>query len=281
MTACGKPVADFTYASQQSVAPAEVRFDNQSQEAETYKWDFGDGATSTDVAPVHVYKSSGNYTVQLIASKGKKTTISEKKIIIEQPIDCLVEIETEYGSMTVKLSNATPLHRDNFIKLAEEGYFDDLLFHRIIKGFMAQGGDPNSRGAAAGQGLGMGGPGYTIAAEFVDSLIHVKGAIAAARTGGPSNPEKRSSGSQFYLVQGNPLSEGALNGVESQKGIRYSPEQREAYFTKGGTPNLDREYTVFGYIIEGLDVLDKIAAVETGSRDRPRKDVKMKVRVIK
>ncbi len=281
MTACGKPVANFTYVAQQPTAPAKVSFENQSQEAETYLWDFGDGNTSTDVAPVHEYKSSGNYTVQLKATKGKKTVVSEKKILIEQPIDCLVEIETDYGNMTVKLSNATPLHRDNFIKLAEEGYFDGLLFHRVINGFMVQGGDPNSKDAAPGQALGMGGPGYTIPAEFVDSLIHVKGAIAAARTGGPSNPEKRSSGSQFYLVQGKPLREMELNSLENQKGIRYSPDQREAYLTKGGTPFLDRDYTVFGHIVKGLEVLDKIAAVETGTRDRPRKDVKMKVRVIK
>ena len=127
----------------------------------------------------------------------------------------------------------------------------------------------------------MGGPGYTVPAEFVDSLIHSKGAIAAARTGGPSNPEKRSSGSQFYLVQGQVLSDRRLDVVESQKGIRYTPEQRKAYTTIGGTPQLDREYTVFGYVVDGLEVIDKIAAVSTGDRDRPRKDVAMKIKVIK
>ncbi len=281
MAACNKPIADFAYSADQKVAPAKLKFENRSQNAESYLWDFGDGTTSTNDSPEHTFKASGNYAVQLKATKGNKTTVSKKNILVEQPIDCLVEIETDYGNMTVKLSNATPQHRDNFIKLAENGYFDDLLFHRVINGFMIQGGDPNSKGAKPGQQLGMGGPGYTVPAEFVDSLVHVKGAIAAARTGGPSNPEKRSSGSQFYLVQGKVLSDRELDSMEAQKGIRYTPEQREAYTTFGGTPFLDREYTVFGYVVSGIEVIDKIASVETGAGDRPRTDVKMKIKVIK
>lgn len=276
--ACNKPVADFMYSSENQVAPAKVKFENQSKEAESYSWDFGDGTTSTEASPSHTYTSSGNYTVQLKAVKGKKEVLTEKKVLIEQPIDCLVEIATDYGNMTLRLSNATPGHRDNFIKLAEEGFYNDLLFHRVIDGFMIQGGDPKSKDAKSGEALGMGGPGYTIPAEFVDSLVHVKGAIAAART---NNPEKRSSGSQFYLVQGKLLTDRELDNLESQKGIRYSPAQREAYKTLGGTPFLDREYTVFGVIVDGLDVIDKIAAVKKGARDRPAKDVKMKVKVIK
>ena len=281
LAACNKPIADFAYTADQNVAPAKLKFENKSQKAESYHWDFGDGTISTNDAPVHTFKTSGNYEVQLKATKGNKTTVAKKNILIEQPLDCLVEIETDYGNITVKLSNATPKHRDNFIKLAEEGYFDDLLFHRVINGFMIQGGDPNSKGAKKGQPLGMGGPGYTIPAEFVDSLVHTKGAIAAARTGGPSNPEKRSSGSQFYLVQGKVLSDRELDGMESQKGIRYTPEQRKAYTTVGGTPFLDQEYTVFGYVVNGLEVIDKIAAVAKDSRDRPVSDVKMKIKVIK
>ena len=276
--ACNKPVADFAYSAEKQVAPASIKFENNSKEAESYFWDFGDGTTSTDASPNHTFTASGNYNVQLKAFKGKKETISEKKILIEQPIDCLVEISTDYGKMTVRLSNATPGHRDNFIKLAEEGYFDGTLFHRVIDGFMIQGGDPNSKGAKAGVGLGTGGPGYTIPAEFVDSLVHVKGAISAART---NNPEKRSSGSQFYVVQGKPLSEAEVDNIERQKGIRYTPEQRAAYMTVGGTPFLDRDYTVYGHVIEGLDVIDKIAKVKKDGRDRPSKDVKMTIKVIK
>ncbi|MCK6695367.1 MAG: peptidylprolyl isomerase, partial [Thermoanaerobaculia bacterium] len=178
--------------------------------------------------------------------------------------------------MLAELYTSTPKHRDNFVKLAEEGYYDDLLFHRVINGFMIQGGDPQSRNAPAGQPLGMGGPSYQIPAEFVDSLVHVKGAIAAART---NNPEKKSSGSQFYIVHGAPVTEAALNQIESMRRFLYTPEQRKAYLELGGAPHLDREYTVFGHVIKGLEIIDKIATVETAPGDRPKKDVKMKIRV--
>ena len=143
---------------------------------------------------------------------------------------------------------------------------------------MIQGGDPNSKNAKPGQQLGMGDPGYTIEAEFVDSLVHVKGALAAART---SNPQKRSSGSQFYIVHGSPTSDAQLNQIEGARNFRYSKAQRDAYQKSGGTSMLDREYTVFGQVIQGLDVIDKIAAQPTSPGDRPVKDVKMKVKVIK
>jgi peptidyl-prolyl cis-trans isomerase B (cyclophilin B) len=278
---CGKPLALFTYNMEKDVAPAKVSFTNQSKDADAYEWHFGDGTASSEASPVHVYKASGNYTVTLKANKGAKSTIAEQKIMVTAPIECLVEIETDLGTMTVQLSNATPQHRDNFVKLAEEGYFDGLLFHRVINGFMIQGGDPNSRDAKPNQPLGMGGPGYTVPAEFVDSLYHVKGALAAARQGDNVNPEKKSSGSQFYIVQGKPLSKEELDMMEARKGIRYTKEQRDTYMTLGGTPFLDRDYTVFGKVIKGLDVIDKIAAVQTGAGDRPQQDVKMKMKVIK
>ncbi|HRD82208.1 MAG TPA: peptidylprolyl isomerase [Saprospiraceae bacterium] len=185
-------------------------------------------------------------------------------------------IETEYGNMKVMLYNTTPKHRDNFVKLAKEGYYDDLLFHRIIPNFMIQGGDPDSRNAAPGAMLGMGGPGYQIDAEI--GSPHLKGALAAARD---QNPEKRSSGSQFYIVQGQRVDDNVLNGLEQQKGIRYSPEQRQLYREIGGAPFLDGDYTVFGEVVEGLDVLDKIAAVPTAPGDRPLQDVKMKVKLVR
>ena len=273
-----KPSAAFTLPVQKFVAPVEVAFTNNSTNAESYEWDFGDGGKSTQAAPKHRYIHSGNYTVVLKAKKGDKTTISKQMIQVTAPERCLVEIETEFGTMLAELSGATPKHRDNFTKLAEEGYYDDLLFHRVINGFMIQGGDPQSRNAPAGQALGMGGPSYQIPAEFVDSMVHVKGAIAAART---NNPEKKSSGSQFYIVHGSPVTEAALNQVEAMRRFHYTPEQRKAYLELGGTPHLDREYTVFGHVIQGLDIIDKIAAVETAPGDRPKKDVKMKIRFIK
>lgn len=189
-----------------------------------------------------------------------------------------VMIETEYGNMKAKLYNDTPQHRDNFVKLVKEGFYDDLLFHRVITGFMIQGGDPNSKDAPANTPLGSGGPGYQIPAEI--GHYHFKGALAAARTGDQVNPEKKSSGSQFYIVQGTPQSEGALNSVAQQRGITYSNEDIERYKTTGGTPMLDNEYSVFGEVVEGLDVIDKIAAAQTARGDRPVEDVKMKIKLV-
>lgn len=190
-----------------------------------------------------------------------------------------VLIETEYGNMKAVLYDETPGHRDNFIKLANEGFYDDLLFHRVIPGFMIQGGDPDSKGAAPGKMLGGGGPGYTIPSEFLDDKIHLKGALSAARQGDQVNPKKESSGSQFYIVQGQQFSDQQMQFFQQTKNL--TPEQIQAYKEKGGRPDLDREYTVFGELIEGFDVLEKIAVVPTGQANRPSEDVKMKVRVVK
>lgn len=192
----------------------------------------------------------------------------------EENPNTYVLIETDYGNMKVMLYNSTPLHRDNFIKLAEEGYYNDLLFHRVIKGFMIQGGDPDSRGAAPGQRLGGGGPGYTIPAEI--NALHIKGALSAART---QNPEKASSGSQFYIVQGKPVQAFELDRYTQRHGNPYSEAQKKLYMELGGTPMLDYAYTVFGEVVEGLEVIDLIAAKETQA-ERPIEDVKMKVSVI-
>jgi cyclophilin family peptidyl-prolyl cis-trans isomerase len=274
-----KPVADFAVPTQKLVAPAIATFTAPAMEGAEYLWDFGDGATSKEANATHRYTHSGNYPVTLTVKKGRKSAVKKQMVQVTAPERCIIEIETEFGTMTGELYNATPKHRDNFIKLAEEGFYNDLLFHRVINGFMIQGGDPQSRGAQAGKMLGMGDPGYTIPAEFVDSLVHLKGAICAART---NNPEKRSSGSQFYIVHGGgPVADAMLNNIEAMKRFHYTPEQREAYKTIGGTPHLDRDYTVYGRITKGLDVLDKIAATPTGQGDRPVKDVKMKVSIIK
>jgi peptidyl-prolyl cis-trans isomerase B (cyclophilin B) len=242
-----------------------------------------------------------------------------------------VLIKTSLGDITVRLYDETPLHRDNFLKLAKEGYYDGTLFHRVIKNFMVQGGDPDSRGASPTAHLGAGGPDYTIPAEFNKNLIHKKGALAAARQGDEVNPEKRSSGSQFYIVTGEVYSAGKLTQLERQlaqqqlqnifnslvvenrnriielrknrdnAGLmalqedlqkktyamakeqgepKYSPEQREVYTTVGGTPFLDQNYTVFGEVEEGFDVVDKIQLVKTQPGDRPVEDITMQVSVI-
>ena len=189
-----------------------------------------------------------------------------------------VLIETEYGNMKVLLYDETPIHKENFLKLAGEGFYDDLLFHRVMRGFMIQGGDPNSRGAAPGAPLGNGGPGYELTAEI--GSPHFKGALAAARTPDQVNPEKKSSGSQFYIVQGNPLNDLQLNQWEQRKGIKYTEAQRTLYKEIGGRPDLDMEYTVFGEVVEGFDVIDKIIVVEGDRANRPAKDIKMKIRVL-
>ena len=192
-------------------------------------------------------------------------------------------LQTSMGDMVVRLSDSTPLHRDNFLKLVKVHYYDGVLFHRVIKDFMIQSGDPNSKTAKPGQPLGNGGPDYTIPAEFRRSLFHKKGVIAAARD---NNPEKASSGSQFYIVQGKIFTDAGLDSLEKFRLMKKIPlEQREVYKTIGGTPHLDQSYTVFGEVVKGIDVIDKIASVETSKgkdRDRPLTDVKIiKAKLIK
>jgi cyclophilin family peptidyl-prolyl cis-trans isomerase len=251
-----------------------------------------------------------------------------------QQKDVVVELKTEFGTMKILLYGETPQHRDNFIKLVKEGFYDGLLFHRVIKDFMIQGGDPDSKNAPASKQLGAGDVGYTIPAEFVyPKYYHKKGSLAAARQGDQVNPEKRSSGCQFYIVQGKKMSDAEIKQMEmgmlgkakekrfyeivrersaevqkarsendqnalmklqseivaqmekefESKASDYQmpAEMKEVYKTIGGTPFLDNEYTVFGEVIEGLDVIDKIAAVETNPGDRPKQDIKMTIKIVK
>lgn len=242
----------------------------------------------------------------------------------------VVLIKTQFGDMKVELYNETPKHRDNFLKLANDGYYDGLLFHRVIKEFMIQGGDPESRNANPDQQLGNGGPAYTIDNEINSKFLHKKGALAAARMGDQSNPMKKSSGSQFYIVQGvvfpandlpaleakgneklmqsymrqltmanedslkfyqqagnqiafasliERLQNEAMANVEKTP-FKLTEEQKQVYTTVGGTPHLDGNYTVFGEVIEGLSVIDSIAAQPIGPNDRPLKDYKMEINVI-
>jgi peptidyl-prolyl cis-trans isomerase B (cyclophilin B) len=192
-----------------------------------------------------------------------------------------VKITTDSGVIIVRLYDKTKLHRDNFIKLANEHFFDSLLFHRVMYQFMIQGGDPNSKNAPSGQQLGMGDVGYTIPAEFDTAFIHKKGAFAAARMPDQVNPTKASSGCQFYIVQGKTWTDADLNNIEMSKGIKYSQKQRNLYKTIGGYPPLDMDYTVFGEVEKGLEVVDKIAVVQKDYNNRPFTDVRMKIEVIK
>jgi peptidylprolyl isomerase/peptidyl-prolyl cis-trans isomerase B (cyclophilin B) len=244
----------------------------------------------------------------------------------ENKNDIVVDIQTTMGDIKVLLFGDTPKHRDNFVKLVNEGYYNGTLFHRVINDFMVQAGDPDSKGAPAGKMLGSGGPGYTIDAEFVyPKHFHKKGVLAAARQGDNVNPERKSSGSQFYIVTGKVFTEAQLAQMEKQlimaqkqdifnrlaserrdsimqlrrnkdqaglqalqeeliaiteqesakNPAKLTDEQRKAYSTVGGTPHLDGQYTVFGEVIEGMDVVEKIQKTPTGANDRPVEDVKI------
>ena len=241
-----------------------------------------------------------------------------------------VKMQTTLGDIVLRLYDETPRHRDNFIKLVSEGYYDGTLFHRVIKDFMIQGGDPNSRNAVAGAALGSGGPGYTLPAEIMPELFHKRGALAAARQGDEINPERRSSGSQFYICWGQVYDKGKLGQLTKQLQMQaqqqifnglvqknrekimelrrkrdndalmelqnelqaetyaianehpfdLSDEQKTVYSTIGGVPHLDGQYTVFGEVVEGLDVVEKIQSTATGNGDRPLNDITMKISVI-
>lgn len=196
-----------------------------------------------------------------------------------KPKHQFIRIKTDKGECIIMLYNATPKHRDNFVKLTKKGFFNGTLFHRVIKAFMIQGGDPDSRNAAAGKELGNGDVGYTIPAEFSDSLFHQKGALGAARE---DNPAKASSGCQFYIVQGKTFSDAKLDTVEMKRlHFKIPAWQREVYKKTGGSPHLDRNYTVFGQVIEGMNMVDTIAVLPTDTNDRPKTDVKMEVSLLK
>ena len=196
----------------------------------------------------------------------------------------IVRIETNMGNIRVVLSDDTPLHRDNFLKLAREGFYEGTLFHRCIKDFMIQGGDPDSRNAEPGQMLGNGGTGYLIPAEFdLPYLYHWRGALAAAREPDDVNPEQASSGCQFYIVYGKKQTEYDLDKVRAaltEKGIGLSSQMINDYIIRGGTPHLDGQYTVFGEVIEGMEVVKAIQGVETDKNNRPLEDIVIKRMVV-
>ena len=200
-------------------------------------------------------------------------------VFAAKPKHQYVKLKTEQGECIIMLYNNTPLHRDNFIKLVKKGFYNGTLFHRVIKSFMIQGGDPDSKGAPAGKELGNGDVGYTIPAEFRDSLFHKKGALAAARD---DNPEKASSGCQFYLVQGKKFTDPQLDSLEIKRlHFKLPVWQREVYKRIGGSPHLDKRYTVYGEVVRGMSLIDTVALVSTDKNDRPLADIKMTVTLLK
>ena len=263
-------------------------------------------------------------TMSIVAKENKGTKMENNSVVATG--DVLVDIKTTAGDIRIRLYGETPKHRDNFVKLVKEGFYEGVLFHRVINQFMIQTGDPESKNAPAGKMLGSGGPGYDIDAEIVyPQFFHKRGTLAAARQGDEVNPERRSSGSQFYIVTGKVYKEGQLGQMEKQlqyqqmqtifndlaaqhrdsimamrrnrdqaglqalqdelvkkteaeaakNPVTLTDAQREAYTTVGGTPHLDGTYTVFGEVVEGLDVVAKIEKTPTGSQDRPQEDIKI------
>ena len=192
-----------------------------------------------------------------------------------------VKISTKYGDMVAELYDETPIHRDNFIKLVKEGFYDGTLFHRVIPGFMIQGGDPASKDDTPNTKIGSGGPGYTLPAEFNPQFFHKKGVLAAARMGDAVNPNKESSGSQFYIVEGQVYDNNTIDLFAKRMGVELSLAQKKAYTTVGGTPHLDADYTVFGELVEGLEIISKISNVTRDKNNLPTDKVIMNISIVK
>lgn len=198
-----------------------------------------------------------------------------------------VQLVTSKGTLILRLSDSTALHRDNFIRLVKSRYLEKMLFHRVIKGFMIQAGDPFSKTSLPGQPLGNGGASYTVPAEILPGYFHYKGVLAAARTGDNVNPERASSGSHFYIVQGKSFDDAAMDSIERVrlKGRKIPSAHREVYRTMGGTPQLDQSYTIFGWLVSGVEVLDSIANTPTSKgpdKDRPLEDIRiLKTRMVR
>ncbi|MCD8044976.1 MAG: peptidylprolyl isomerase [Tannerellaceae bacterium] len=198
-------------------------------------------------------------------------------VLFAQEEETLVLIDTDMGKIKVKLFNDTPLHRDNFIKHVEENTYNDLLFHRVIKQFMIQAGDVNSKDAPLDSILGSGDLDYRIPAEIIyPKYYHKRGALCAARSSDDVNPEKESSATQFYIVTGKFYTEHELDKMEREQNKKFTPEERQSYMLEGGAPHLDGNYTVFGEVVSGQKVVDKIQLVMTNMNDRPLKNIKIK-----
>lgn len=226
---------------------------------------------------------ANNSYSQVLKKQPKKSIPIKKPVkkvaVIQKPIPGIrVKITTDSGIIIVRLYDSTPLHRDNFVKLVKQGFYDSLIFHRVIQQFMIQGGDPLSKNAQPGQPLGMGGSDMQrIPAEFKPYLIHKRGALAAARD---DNPARASSACQFYIVQGKKYGAAELDQLIAQTGVQYTQKQRNTYMKVGGVPFLDMNYTVFGEVESGLEVIDKIANVAKDDGDRPLGDIRMKMEVV-
>lgn len=221
------------------------------------------------------YSSYGGENTKNTASDSQASSLLGQEVVevdtLPIPQNPTIELQTSLGNIRVKLYDETPLHRDNFLKLVREGFYNGVLFHRVIKDFMIQTGNPDSKNISAEADIPTSDSDYTIPAEIVPSLYHKKGVLAAARQSDSVNPQRESSGSQFYIVQGVIHDDATLNRFEEKSGMKYTEEQRDMYKAIGGTPHLDGGYTVFGEVVSGMEIVDAIAGepVNKQNGDRP------------
>lgn len=263
---CASPSASFEVGVYEPIVPVSIMLKNTSEDADSCYWDFGNGFSSSDVHPDVRYMFSGSYTITLKTFRGKKSSVYTEKIHLNAPDKCLINMETNYGHMTFELFNETPVHRDHFLSLIHKGYYEGIHFHRVIRGFVVQAGDEKTRSRKKSHYDIKEG---TLPSEIVEGMYHTRGALAMARQPDQVNPEKKSSSTQFYIVHGGPVSEGTLEDYEIEKDILYPEEIKKLYKNPGGSPQLDKEYTIFGHLIDGYDVLDKIAQASTDTQDKP------------
>ena len=264
-TQCGRPVALFELDDLEYDAPVLINIINHSKNAESYQWLIDGYQISESMHLRHIILESGNYNLELKASKGKRSSSIVQKIYVRAPKHCSVYMNTSKGEMTFVLNENTPVHLQNFIDLVEQGYYNGIMFHRVIDGFVIQAGDDTARRDNEKNFKSN----TEIPNEINTRDIHVRGALAAARMPDNLNPERASSGTQFYVVDGRELELDDLKRFEASKLVNYSREQIEAYLENGGAPQLDEQYTVFGYLIHGKEVLEEISRVKTDERDKP------------
>lgn len=269
---CAKPVADFHMAdgAQTLKAPLHLQLRNLSTNASSYEWRVNGHSVSTQEDLDHMLLESGRHIVELTANEANKSAKKTKEVILMPPMECHVIFRTTAGDMVFRLLEDTPGHLANITERIESGYYDGLLFHRVIDDFMIQGGDNKSR---------SGGRRYdepqAIPAEITPAYPHYRGALAAARMPDDINPDKESSGSQFYIVDGRALDDDKMASFQKDKYFDYTEEQLQTYTDQGGAPQLDGEYTVFGYMTHGWEVLDQIAGSATDKYDRPLTEIKI------
>lgn len=270
LTSCRGPRAVFEVSGENHNAPVTVHFVNTSKGGETFLWDCGNGANPNGEKSSCDFLQSGRYSVKLKAITDKDTSVYSKDIIINAPEECLIVMVTNFGKMVIRLLDETPLHRDHFINLVESGFYEGISFHRLIPGFVIQGGDPSTKRSEPLKSEFDIPP---VPAEFHQNHFHTRGAVAAARMNEDVNPKKESSPTQFYIVQGRQVTEEQLSIFAAQKNIYYNPEISEKYRTLGGCPQLDMEYTVFGEVIEGLNIIDEMSKVSTDAGDKPKTEI--------